>query len=276
MSITLRELVSSRAVTSELRSASITLEHLVLGSLDEDDVLVAVRAGTPPLWGKLQRKKISIAHQGGGCWLASTEYGPPESPEQPLGGTPPAEPGASDPLGYEWSFDTSGQTQHITQSRNTSEKVKRGGGAAEDLEGAIGVSKDGVQGTDIVVPKLEFSITRNFTFVTLDYLRKVRDLTGTVNNDTYFGFPKGEVLFQGAQGQGATDKPPRITFRFAVSKNRTSVFVSDQIEITSKKGWEYLWVAYEDAAGTSSIISRPKAAYVEEVYEYADLTQLGL
>lgn len=276
MAITMRELQRSRTLEVQLRSGGLTLEFIVLGTYDEDDAFVYVRANTPAYYGpvagvsRLQRQKIVVAPQGGAVWFATVTYGTPEQAETP------STPSPTDPLGIDWSFDTTGQTQHITQSRSTPQKIKRGGGAADDLEGAIGVSKDGVQGTDIVVPKLEFTVTRSYFYLTPEYLKKVSDLTGTVNDAEFFGFARGEVLFLGGQGQGSTGNFPRLTFRFARSKNRNNVYINDEIEIPEKKGWEYLWVAYEDAIGGSSLISRPKAAYVEEVYEYTDFTQLGL
>lgn len=276
MAITMRELHRSRTLEVQLRSGGLTLEFIVLGSIDEDDVYAYVRTNTPGYYGpvagisRLQRQKIVVAPQGGGVWFATITYGTPESPEVPGAPTP------TDPLGIDWSFDTTGQTQHVTQSKHTTQKIKRGGGAADDLEGAIGVSKDGVQGTDVVVPKLEFSISRSYFFLTPEYLKKVSDLTGTVNDAEFFGFARGEVLFLGGSGQGSTGDFPRLTFRFARSKNRENIYINDEIEIPEKKGWEYLWVAYEDAVGASSVISRPRAAYVEEVYDLADFTQLGI
>ena len=45
-----------------------------------------------------------------------------------------------------------------------------------------------------------------------------------------------------------------------------------------KKGWEYLWVRYEDAedAAANALVKKPTAAYVEKVYEEGDFAGLGI
>jgi hypothetical protein len=44
-----------------------------------------------------------------------------------------------------------------------------------------------------------------------------------------------------------------------------------------KKGWEYLWIAYGPAEGSgNALIQRPLQANVEQVYEEADLNNLGI
>jgi hypothetical protein len=46
----------------------------------------------------------------------------------------------------------------------------------------------------------------------------------------------------------------------------------------AKKGWEYLWVRYADVedTGAKMLVKRPIAAYVEQVYEYANFAGLGI
>ena len=50
------------------------------------------------------------------------------------------------------------------------------------------------------------------------------------------------------------------------------------IVVASKKGWEYLWVRYEDAEDDAAnvLVKKPTAAYVEKVYEDGDFSVLGL
>src|SRR5262249_61650143 len=92
-----------------------------------------------------------------------------------------------------------------------------------------GVSRDGVAGTDIVAPKLEFQMVRNFQGMTLSYIKAVRDLTGCVNDAPFFGHEAGECLFLGASGapsqnnQALADPLCRVTFRFAGSPHRQGI-----------------------------------------------------
>ncbi|MBL8747065.1 MAG: hypothetical protein JNK58_12015, partial [Phycisphaerae bacterium] len=95
-------------------------------------------------------------------------------------------------------------------------------------------------------------------------------LTGKVNSDPFREFQAGEVLFLGASGskrEASGGEDWEITFRFAASPNRTGIVVGPITGI-SKKGWEYLWVRYEDAedAAAQAIVKRPVGAYVERVY----------
>jgi hypothetical protein len=48
--------------------------------------------------------------------------------------------------------------------------------------------------------------------------------------------------------------------------------------VASKKGWEYLWVRYadEEDAGSSTLVKKPVAAYVERVYEEGNFAALGI
>lgn len=355
MAVTLRELARSRPRTTDARTASATLEFLASGSVDDDDIYAAVLAGSPSLYVGLRRRRITIDPQGGGVWTAQVEYGIDLGEPQSVSDTPPSEPSPSDPLGAEFSFDTTGQTIHITQSKRTRYKLRRNGavsrqffdgavftgsfdvvsedgeaafeaadigatitgdgipanttitavtdptlatmsavgtaytegariaitrgvGEAPNYNRAIGVSKDGVAGCDVPAPKLEFSITRNFSFVTLSWIKQVRDLTGKTNNAAFFGFELGELMFLGAIGSPGPDKVARVTFKFAAGKNERNLDLADDelLRVPDKRAWEHVWVAYESVSDGTSVVSRPKFAYVEEVVDSGDFRLLGI
>jgi hypothetical protein len=44
----------------------------------------------------------------------------------------------------------------------------------------------------------------------------------------------------------------------------------------NKRGWEYLWVRYVDAAEGDALIKKPQAVYVEQVYPEGNLGGLGI
>lgn len=151
----------------------------------------------------------------------------------------------------------------------------------------IGVSVNGVAGTDIVAPKTELQITRDFTGVTANYISAIASLTGTVNNAPFFGFASGVVLFLGAVGapsqnnQAAAAPLVRITFRFALAFNQTNIDIvpldangNPLLRVPTLNGWDYLWCAYGNQVVNNTNISRPTAAYVEQVYRYTDFSQL--
>lgn len=178
-------------------------------------------------------------------------------------------------------FETSGGTQHITQSRSTISRTPAPGGTAPDFKGAIGVSSDGksVEGVDIVVPVYEFAETHIKTdaSVTAAYKAILFGLTGRTNDATFKGLAAGECLFLGASGSKRGDGNWEISFRFAGSPSVTNEPVGD-ITVPAKKGWEYLWVLYEPAPDDTAkaVVAKPKAAYVERVYRSGDFSTLGI
>ncbi|NIA06901.1 MAG: hypothetical protein GWP14_04550 [Actinobacteria bacterium] len=177
------------------------------------------------------------------------------------------------------SFDTSGGTQHITQSISTVGKYPSN---AADYGGAIGYDGENVVGVDITQPVLSFSETHEFTpnELTRGFTVNLARRTGTVNYGGFRGFDSGEVLFLGASG----DRQDRgddliwvITYRFAVSQTRRNFRVGD-ITVSEKWGWDYMWVRYADEVDDNSktIIKKPIAVYIEKVYESTNFSGLGI
>jgi hypothetical protein len=202
-----------------------------------------------------------INHEGGGVWEVTVRYGKKE----------PKETGESS-----FSFDTGGVTAHITQSLSTVNKYAASG-SAPDCQGAIGVTGDSVEGTDVTVPVYNFTETHYLpdNAVTGAYKLTLFQLTGRVNNGVFKGFAAGEVLFLGASGAKRGTEDWEITYRFAASPNVTSLSVGPITGI-SKLGWDYLWVRYADAEDENVLVKQPIAAYVERVYELGNFDALGI
>jgi hypothetical protein len=187
------------------------------------------------------------------------------------------------------TFDTGGGMQHITQSINTRKSYGASGvnTSTGDNKGAIGVNGDAVDGVDIVVPVYNFTITKRFDaeIANASYRRILMALTGTVNNARFREFEAGEVLFLGASGvifrdenelvNGYAKEYWDIVFSFAASENRNDITVGDITGI-EKRGWEYMWVKYEDDASAGWLTKRPIAVYIEQVYRYGSFSNLLL
>ena len=181
---------------------------------------------------------------------------------------------------YAQSFDTSGGVFNTKQSFDT-EKHAKPGLVAPDYKGAINPDKEGnVAGVDIVVPQHSWTETHEIsnTIVTNEYIRKLAELTGTTNKESFRDFEPGEVLFLGASSshRGSTDW--LIEFKFQAEINKENEQIGDITGI-SKKGHEYLWVKYredEDTAGSNRKVVIPEAVYVERVYEESDFADLQL
>lgn len=255
-----------------------TKKYLVQGSNDEVAIKAAVAAAAPTSMEDLSGRSISVNQEGPGSWGATVTYE-----------NRPSEGDSS------FTFDTGGGIKHITQAISVVSKYARPDFKPPDFKGAIGVTKDSVEGVDITVPVYQFSETHIFDDGDVDTAYKVtlRDLTGTVNDDTFKGFAAGEVLFMGASGSRngtrAEDKW-EITFKFAVSVNKTGIVVGDLWSLNGSgfgdaagtritaQGWDYLDVQYESVEDTiaKAVIKRPVSAQVVRVYERTDFALLGI
>ena len=177
-----------------------------------------------------------------------------------------------------YSFDTTGQTQHITQSISTINSYVATG-TAPAFGGAIGVTDKDIKGVDIVVPAYAFTETHYIDDSNVDdaYKNALADLTGCVNAAEFRGRAAGEVLFLGATGAKRGRGDWEITFRFAASPNATGIAIGDITGI-AKNGWDYLWVLYEEQEDSTAkaLVKYPKAVYVEEVYPEGDFDALEI
>lgn len=185
-------------------------------------------------------------------------------------------------------FDTTGGTEHLTHSLATISSHAANGNPT-DYKGAIGVTKDNVEGVDITVAQFGYTVTRTVksSDMTDAYIETIESLTGTTNNGAFsvttddgvtLTLATGENLFLGAQGEFRESEDDwQIRFRFAKSRNKANIQVGPMTGI-SKKGWEYLWVRYaeEEDANSGRLAKRPIEAYVEKVYEEGNHDALDL
>lgn len=172
-----------------------------------------------------------------------------------------------------FNYDSSGGTQHITQSLATVNKYAATG-SAPDYKGAIGFDGENVAGVDIVVPVFTYTETVYLTDAQLNSPLYYA-LTGSVNSDTFQGNPPGSVLFYGATAQEREDGLWEAQFKFGVSANKTGLAVGPITGIT-KAGWDYLWIYYGKSVNANQKIKVPLYAYVEQVYPRAALSSLGI
>ena len=266
---TLTERVDSREWTTGPRR-SVTLHYTLVGTDNDETARDYLLANTSSTYDNLVRDECTLEPvtvdtvNATGIWDCRVRY------VQPRFNVP--EVGES-----LFSFETSGGSQHITQSLETIAKYPAG---ADDTFGAIGDTGDHVEGVDVTVPVYNFSETHYIALATVNQAYKLTlfGLTGKVNTDVFRGFAAGEVLFLGAHGSQRGSEDWEITFHFAASKNKTGLTVGKgAYEITgiAKKGWEYLWVRYKPAAGTARSHSVPEAVYIERVYDEDNFTDEG-
>ena len=280
---TLYEKVLSRPFEVSRESSTITAEFIAVGSYSEVDVYDSTIANTPISYLGLYRKSVKASPMGGGNWNISVEYAPLDIKDALTNDTSGTNdqkdsPSSDAPLSFGYGFSTTGGTTHITQSITTVSKTVRAPMVAPDFKQAIGVTLEGVEGCDIITPNSEFYREAKRAVVSLTYFKTLNALTGTVNASGFYGFAAGEVLYLGCEGKAESNTSWTLTHRFAVSRNRTNIVVSDSITVASKLGWDYLWVDYMPDAdsGSGRRIRIPTTACVEQVYKYRNFGDLEI
>lgn len=263
MSITVEEKWNGRRQTLG-DSPSQEVGYLIFGTDDDTLAQAAMLDYTPPLWGGMPIQTSEITDRlAEFLFEGLVKYAfqaPKEEGEETL------------------SFDAKGSTSKITQSLSTRKYAVSG--TAPDFKGAIGVTKDHVEGVEIPVPGLTFTKHKRFAagYVTAAWIKAVSRLYGKTNAAPFFGFAVGEVRFDGAAGtQKKPSEPWDVDFNFAASENATGLTVAT-ISGIQKDGWEYLWTLYQDEEDGSAkfLVKRPVAVYVEKVLQSGDFSILGI
>lgn len=238
------------------------LPYRVTGSEDTGDVISAIQLALTAYYRGLKFVDFDLEHIGGGTWDLIANYAYQASDTEP-----------------QFSFDTTGGTSHITQAKEDIGRYTIAGRTAPNFNGAIGVTKDSVDGCDIVTPTYRFNETCFFDAAVVDAAFKatVFYLTGRVNDASFKGLARGECLFEGARGIQRGNGQWEVNFNYAGSPNLTGLSVGSVSGI-DKEGWHYLWVRYADYVDPSfnGMVKRPVAVIVNRVYEYGDMSLLGV
>ena len=216
----------------------------------------------------LIRQSIKVKPEGAGLYRASVEYGPEDDPKSQKD---------FEPLEWKYSFDTTGgkHKKSISEETRSKQWAYSMTHDAPDLKGAINFDGKKVNGVDVVVPNLEFSLTVFFApaAVTVAFVQELARKTGRTNSDQWLGFEPGELLFMGATGDGTIPtirgqrvKPVPVSLKFAASENRDDLVVGSNPAKIKKRGWDYFWVRYERMENNGLDYPVPVHAYVERVY----------
>ncbi|MCM2369640.1 hypothetical protein [Aporhodopirellula aestuarii] len=183
--------------------------------------------------------------------------------------------------GYTVSIDTTGgQILQTTSYGQT--KFAASGTTAPDYYGSIDVQDGKPQGVQRIIPALKLNarakIATEYIPSVMGYAKQVASLTGTTNQSAMFDgeFAPGTLLFAGASGDIVAENP-QLTFTFLASPNVTGLTIGDITGI-SKAGHAYLWMLFDYAKDptTGLLISKPRAAYVDQVYGEADHSLLKI
>jgi hypothetical protein len=222
--------------------------------------------------GYWRRKSLGIKGVGKQCFECTGEYTtlvPAGSSGDGGGGSQPDDSRSFVPGSIAW--DTTGFTEHITSGLG--ERVI-GGSGGEDFGGAINVQGTSVQGIDKVVPAMKYSETWIMPAqvgISVEFVKAVYTLTGTINASQFRAFAPGEALFMGARAQWSGDQPyATVTFDFNCRANDPEFYVKG-ITPTNKEGWEFPWVVYRPGSTASGfLVQLPACVVIDTIYKKKD------
>ncbi len=232
----------------------------------DDDIAMRVAVVQSPVvpsfWAGLPLQKYSFEHAGFELWYIDVTYG--KSQQRDTGS------------GFR-GFETSGGTQRVFQSLRTVSNYAPPGMTAPDCKGAIGVTKDAVEGVDLTVPVFNWNETHyvDAAAITDAYIKTLFRLTARKNAAPFKICAAGECLFLGASGSQRNEQDWEVNFKFAASPNLVDLTIGE-MEGIIKRGWDYLWVLHRDTTSNNFLVKKPIAAYVEEVYYDGDFSLLGI
>lgn len=190
-------------------------------------------------------------------------------------------------------WDTSAETGHITQSLNLTHtlnvnKWHAPGENPTDPGGAIGATVNEVEGTDIYVPKLEWTEHWRLpsSWGEFNQFYNLSLITGTINYQPFRGFDPLSVLFMGATGSWSKKSSvwSDIVFHFKLGQGRTYPALGPFVNVV-KGPWQYLWFLYRnqptidadgDPESTYTASRKALACFAEDVYYPGDWNYLGI
>lgn len=242
-----------------------TLEYVSEGLTSEDDVHSYALAFTPAMvstaMGILYRQDVQLEPQGHDIYYVTVPY----AQRKRVVGS------------YRFSFSTLGGTTHIENSGpfgGTIDFFKADPADADpDFQNVIGfVQDDRVDGVDKVTPVFRFTIhfRHPMGIITLAQMKRIAQITGTVNDRTFLGFAAGEILFLGADGEEGTDTETEIAYHFEASQNANNIDIGN-ITVEAKEGHDYAWIKYEDEADAGVGVRTPRYVILERIYTRANL-----
>jgi hypothetical protein len=264
MSVTFEERWNSRGGTVDVdpSKGDKDLVYIVSGTDDDTVAEATAAANLPAIYFGLLLQSFHVERVAELVWEVTARYGKKEKKE--VGDST-------------FEFDTTGGTQHITQALETVGFA--GVAGAPDLQEAINVTKDSVEGCDIVVPQYAWSESFIIDDADVDgaYKAILFALTGRTNDAPFRDFADGEVLFKGARGSKRGKDDWEINFSFAASPNVVGLQIGALPPCGDVKGgWDYVSVNYVDDVDANTLIKRPAFMRILRVYESGDFSLLGI
>lgn len=244
-----------RGNTNEL-----TVMCVITGTEDLDSAQQALFNFLPPRLGPLYMQTYKASPVAPDVWDGEATYGTTKPNDQPT-----------------FSIEIGVATAHFTQSLQNVGRYGSGG-PVPNFRGAIGATKDGVEGCDVNVPSMTWSEHHllGANFVTQSYLQTVFNCTARMNASQFRIFNPGEALLIGATLAPSPDRSGWTgDFRWIGSPNGYNIAIG-AVNVAQKLGHDYLWVKYNEAASNGVMVKIPKYVFVERVYQFGDMDSLLL
>lgn len=244
-------------VITSIDQADVPVTYFVTGTDDEHEARAAVIIDCDPQFDGRTPTAVRCERVSNKYWRADVTYS------------------AQD---WEYSFDISTEQVTVTQSLQNVGNYAIGGVTPPNFNGAIGVTRDGIQGTSIPVPVYTWNETHYFppSFVDESYKLGLSNLAGKMCIAPFKGHQRGEVLFDGCTGGIQRGKNQfAINFRFKRSQNVQGLTIGD-ILIAEKLGWDYVWVNYSEFPNNFALTRVAVSAHVERVIQFGNFDDLRL
>lgn len=220
-------------------------------------------------------------------------------PDSQSGDKKPQQPGDGPRTARDWdfNFDTTGGRSKLFKFL-ANEKVIYNGDEfqrSRDFDRAINVKfaagKDTIEGVEVGVRQFAFSLRGTFRPpLPAGWIRNVYVKTQHVNSDKVIvwahgaklTFEAGELLFAGCTGGLKQDGDCQFEMRFEASENAfLEGLVPNPVDglmqpVTglAKKGWDYLWIFFDDVVDGNVITPKAIQAMVGQTFETAALKPL--
>lgn len=181
------------------------------------------------------------------------------------------------------SFSCGGGVRHVTYAN-----VQRRFGNDNTFNVGTGINWNGEAGANaafngVDVPSV--SLQETYTKVmkvadakNISFRRKVANLVGCANKNTFKGWEPGEALFTGCSFSGVDKSGEYVTvnFNFSIKLNEPSAEI-DGIKLGMVRGWQYVWAVRPKAASSGTGIQlKTQTVYVADVVRYESFAPLGL
>lgn len=237
-------------------------DYVVLDAEDAEDAEDLVLASAPATYRTWPIDDVVTGPMGPDHYKVTVKYGITGGGLRPQTGD------------IQESWTTGGGTAKIKTSLETIESSTD----APNQNRAINVVDGKIEGIEVIEPAWAETITRYIATADITAAKaKAFAATGTVNDDNWRGFAKGEAMLIEVVGHKRSEGDWEVSYRFGCRANRTNYEIADgAFVIDSLEGWHLPWVLYRETVEDGQTRMRAEHYYVERLYDYSDFDDLDL